>query len=83
MLKQKIKEEIENNLAFRIDRRNTFALNSTQKASLRNPSHKNNICLYSISVFFFFNFGLFIKTTTKQTVYRTISLEKADLDCNF
>ena len=49
-MEQKFNEEnIENNLVFCIDARKTFA-NQIPKSVFRNPSHKNKIRLFSISV---------------------------------
>ena len=84
MTEQKIEEEnIENNFVLCIDRRKTFATKSKQKKNhiFRNPSHKNKIRLFYISVFFFFffNFGLFtciLPCASEQ--FR----KKVDLDCN-
>ena len=67
MMEQKINEEnIENNIVFCIDTRKAFAIKSIPRSVFRNPSHKNEIRLFSISVNF--DFGYFIKTMTKQTV---------------
>ena len=67
-MEQKInKENIENNLVFCIDPRKGFAIKSIPRSLLRNPSHKNKIRLFSISVKFGFQF--LYKTMTKQTVY--------------
>ena len=67
-MEQKInKENIENNLVFCIDARKAFAIKPIPRSVFRNPSHKNKIRLFSISVKFGFRF--LYKTTTKQTVY--------------
>ena len=66
----KINEEnIENNLAFCIDSRKAFAIKSIPRSGFRNPSHKNKICLFSKKFQLNCDFGFFIKTMTKQTVY--------------
>ena len=81
-MKQKInKKNIENNLVFCIDRRKAIAIKSIPKSVFLNPSHKNKIRLFSISVKFGFRF--LYKTMTKQTVYLNNLQEKVDLDCNF
>ena len=50
-MEQKINEEnIENNLVFCIDPRKAFAIKSISRSVFRNPSHKNTIRLYSVSV---------------------------------
>ena len=50
-MERKINEEnIENNLVFCIDARKAFAVKSIPRSVLRNPSHKNKIHLFSISV---------------------------------
>ena len=50
-MEQKLKEEnIENNLVFCIDPRTAFAIKSLARSVFRNPSHKNKIRLFSISV---------------------------------
>ena len=67
-MEQKInKENIENNLVFCIDPQKAIAIKSIPKSVFRNPSHRNKICLFSISVKFGFRF--LYKTMTKQTVY--------------
>ena len=67
-MKQKInKENIENNLVFCIYPRKAFAMKSIRRSVFRNPSHKNKIRLFRISVKFGFRF--LYKTMTKQTVY--------------
>ena len=67
-MEQKINEEnIENNLVFCIDSRKAFAIKSIPRSIFRNPSHKNKIRQFSISVEFLFRF--LYKTMTKQTVY--------------
>ena len=56
-MEQKINEEnIENNLLFCIDPRKAFAFKSLPRSVFRNPSHKNEIRLFSISVNFDFSF---------------------------
>ena len=53
MMEQKKNEEnIENNLVFCIDPRKAFAIKSIPRSVFRNPSHKNKIRLFSISVKF-------------------------------
>ena len=70
-MEQKINEEnIKNNLVFCIDLRKAFAIKSIPRTVFRNPSHKNKIRLFSVSVNFLFRF--LYKTMTKQTVYLTI-----------
>ena len=67
-MEQKInKENIKNNLVFCIDPRKPFAIKSIPRSLFRNPSYKNKIRLFSISVRFGFRF--LYKTMTKQTVY--------------
>ena len=44
-----------------------FAIKSIPRTVFRNPSNKNKICLFSISVKFLFRF--LYKTITKQTVH--------------
>ena len=61
------KNHIENNLVFCIDPRKVIAIKSIPSSVFRNPSHKNKIRLFSISVKF--GFRLLYKTMTKQTVY--------------
>ena len=57
MIEQKIsKENIENNLVFCIDPCKAFAIKSIPRSVFRNPSHKNKIRLFSISVKFGFRF---------------------------
>ena len=52
-MEEKINEEnIENNLVFCIDPRNAFAIKSVPRSGFRNPSHKNKIRLFSITVKF-------------------------------
>ena len=52
-MEQKINEEnIENNLVFCIDLQKAFAIKSIPKSVFRNPSHKNKIRLFPISVKF-------------------------------
>ena len=82
-MEQKInKENIKNNLVFCIDPRKAFAIKSIPRSVFRNPSHKNKIRLFSISVKFLFRF--LYKTITKQIVcIWTISQDRVDLDCNF
>ena len=66
-MEQKInKENIENNLVFCIDPRKAFAIKSIPRSVFGNPSHKNKIRLFSISVKFGFRF--LYKTMTKQIV---------------
>ena len=79
MMKQKIKEHVENNLVFCIDRRKTFAVKSVQKSIFRNPSRKNKIGLFSTSVFYFCLF----RTMTKETVYLNDFERKLNLDNSF
>ena len=68
MMEQKINEEnIENNRVFCIDHRKAFAIKSIPRSVFRNPSHKNKISLFSISVKLWFR--VLYKTMTKQTVY--------------
>ena len=56
-MEQKInKENIENNLVFCIDPRKAFAIKSIPRSVFRNPSHKNKIRPFSISVKFGFRF---------------------------
>ena len=53
MIEQKIDEEnIENNFAFCIEPRKAFAIKLIPRSVFRNPSHKNKIRLFSISVKF-------------------------------
>ena len=53
MMEKKVNEEnMENNLVFCIDPRKAFAIKSIPKSVFRNPSHKNKILLFSISVKF-------------------------------
>ena len=67
-MEQKINEQnIENNFVFCIDPRKAFAIKSILRSVFRNPSHKDKIRLFSISVKFSFRF--LYKTMTKQTVY--------------
>ena len=86
MLEQKIIEEnIENNLVFPIDSRKKEMSSNQQKENkniFRNPSHlyEQNMSTFYFSIY---DFGLFIKTITKEPLYRKISREKAGLDCNF
>ena len=50
-MEQKISEEcIENNLAFCIDPRRAFAIKSIPRSVFPDPSHRNEICLFSVSV---------------------------------
>ena len=50
---QKINEEnIENNPVFCIDPRKALTIKSIPRSDFRNPSHKNKILLFSISVKF-------------------------------
>ena len=59
-MEQKINEEnVENNLVFCINPLKAFAIKSVQRSVFRNPSHKNKIRLFSISLNF--DFGFFIK----------------------
>ena len=59
-MEQKInKENIGNNLVFCIDPRKAFAIKSIPMSVFRNPSHKNRVRLFSMSVKF--DFGFFIK----------------------
>ena len=46
------KENIENNLVFCIDPRKGFAIKPIPRSIFRNPSHKNKIRLFSISLTF-------------------------------
>ena len=56
-MEQKINEEnIENNLVFCIDPRKAFAIKSIPRSVFLNPSHKNKMGLFSISVKFEFRF---------------------------
>ena len=56
-MEQKINEEnIENNLVFCIDPRKAFAIKLISRSVFRNPSHKNKIRLFSISVKYLFRF---------------------------
>ena len=49
-MEQKINEEtIKNNLVLCIDPREAFAIKSMPRTVFQNPSHKNKICLFSIS----------------------------------
>ena len=81
-MEQKMNEEnIENKLVFCIDAPKAFAIKSIPISVFRNPSDKNKIFLFSISVKLCFRFVY--KTMTKQTVYLKISHERVDLDCNF
>ena len=67
-MENKINEEnIESNLVFCINPLKAFAIKSLPRTVFRNPSHKNEIGLFSISVKFLFRF--LYKTMTKQTVY--------------
>ena len=45
-------ENIENNLVFCIDPRKAFPIKSIPRSVFRNPSHKNKIRLFSVSVKF-------------------------------
>ena len=50
-MKQKINEEnIENKLVFCITARKALAIKSIPRSDFRNPSHKNKIRLFSISI---------------------------------
>ena len=61
-MEQKIKEDkIENNLVLCVNRRKTFAIKLIQRSVFRNPSHKNKIRLFSISVFFFFFISVYLR----------------------
>ena len=71
------KENIENNLVFCIDPRKAFAIKSKPISVFRNPSHKDKIGLFSISVKFGFRF--LYKTMTKQTVYMKNFARKSGL----
>ena len=66
-MEQKMNEEIiENNLVFCIDPRKAFAIKSVPRSVFRNTLHQNKIrFLFRLN----FDFGFFIKTMTKQTVY--------------
>ena len=56
-MEQKINiENIENDLVFCIDPRKAFAFKSIQRSVFRNPSLKNKIRLFSISLKFGFRF---------------------------
>ena len=67
-MEQKINTgNIENNFVFCIDPRKAFAIKSKPRSAFRNPSHKNKIGLFQISVKFGFRF--LYKTMMKQTVY--------------
>ena len=50
------KENIEINLVFCIDPRKAFVIKSIPRSVFRNPSHKNKIRLFSISVKFGYRF---------------------------
>ena len=77
-MEQKInKENNENNLVFCIDPRKAFAIKSKLRSVFRNPSHKNKIGLFSISVKFRFRF--LYKTMKKQTVYLNNFANKSGL----
>ena len=53
MMEKKINEEnIENNLVSCIDPRKVFPIKSVPRSVFRNPSHKNKIRLFSVSVIF-------------------------------
>ena len=56
MEQRKNEENIENNLVFCIDPPKAFAINSIPRSVFRNPSHKNKIRLFSVSVKFWFRF---------------------------
>ena len=57
MIEKKINEEtIEYNQVFCIDFRKAFAIKSTPRSVFRNPSQKNKIGIFSISVKFGFLF---------------------------
>ena len=52
-MEQKINEEnVENNLVFCIDPRKAFPSKSIPRSVFRNPSHKNKIRPFSVSVKF-------------------------------
>ena len=56
-MEQKInKDDIENNLVFCIEPRKAFAIKSIPRSVFRNPFHKNEMRLFSISVKFGFRF---------------------------
>ena len=81
-MEQKISEEnIENNLVFCIHHRKAFAIKWIPIYVVRNPSHKNKIRLFSILVNF--DFGSFIKTMTKQTVYLNNLARKSGFGLQF
>ena len=67
-MEQKINEEnIEKNLVFFSDPRKALAIKSIPRSVFRNPSHKNKILYFLFRLNF--DFGIFIKTMTKRTVY--------------
>ena len=67
-MEQKVNEEnIENNLVFYIYPRKAFVIKSIPRSVFRNPSQKNEIRLFSVSVKS--GFRCLYKTMTKQTVY--------------
>ena len=56
-MEQKINEEsIGNNIVFYIDPQKALSVKSIPRSVFRNPSHKNKIRLFSISVNFLFRF---------------------------
>ena len=65
-MEQKLNEEnMENNLVFCIDPRKAFGIKSISRSAFRNPLRKNKIRLFRLNL----DFGFYIKTMTKQTVY--------------
>ena len=52
MMEKKTEENVGKNLVCCIEPRKAFAIKSTPRSVFRNPSHKNKICLFSISVKF-------------------------------
>ena len=81
-MEHKINEEnIGNNIVFCIDHRTAFAVKSVPRTVFRNPSHKNKIRLFSISVKFLFRF--LYKTMTKQAVYLNNFARKSGFKLQF
>ena len=81
-MEQKINEEnIENNLEFCIDVGKALTIKSIPISVFRNPSYKNKIRLFSISVKL--RFWFLYKTTTKQTVYLNDFARKSRFSLQF
>ena len=73
--------KFENTLVFCIDPRKAFAIESIPRSVFRNPSHKNKIRLFSISVKSLFRF--LYKIMTKKTVYLNSSARKSGFRLQF